>query len=77
MSLIHWASWCTPLISALRMQRQADLCEFKAILVYKASLGQPRLFYTDKPCFKKTVVHAFNPSTWKAEVGEFLSSRLA
>jgi hypothetical protein len=23
------------------------------------------------------VAHAFNPSTWKAEAGEFLSSRLA
>jgi hypothetical protein len=29
----HW--WCTPLISALRRQRQEDLCEFKASLIYK------------------------------------------
>jgi hypothetical protein len=26
--------WCTPLIPALRGQRQADLCEFKASLIY-------------------------------------------
>ena len=29
--------WLTPLIPALRRQRQADLCEFKASLVYRAS----------------------------------------
>jgi hypothetical protein len=27
----------TPLISALRRQRKADLCEFKACLVYRVS----------------------------------------
>ena len=30
--------WCTPLIPALRRQRQVDLCEFKANLVYKLSI---------------------------------------
>jgi hypothetical protein len=29
--------WRTPLIPALRMQRQADLCEFKVSLVYRSS----------------------------------------
>ena len=28
--------WCTPLIPALRRQKQVDLCEFKAILVDKS-----------------------------------------
>jgi hypothetical protein len=40
-------------ILALGRQRQMDLCEFKAILVYRASLGQPGLYYTDKPCLKQ------------------------
>jgi hypothetical protein len=37
----------------------------------------------EKPCLKKNkkqlgvVVHAFNPSTWEAEAGRFLSSRPA
>jgi hypothetical protein len=31
-----------PLIPVLRRQRQADLCEFKASLVYKVSPGQPQ-----------------------------------
>ena len=34
--------WCTPLIPALRRQRQADLCEFEASLVYKSQF-QDRL----------------------------------
>jgi hypothetical protein len=29
--------WCTPLIPAIRGQRQANLCKFEAILVYRAS----------------------------------------
>jgi hypothetical protein len=29
--------WCTPLIPALRRQRQLDLCEFKVSLVYIGS----------------------------------------
>ena len=28
--------WCTPLIPALGRQRQVDLCEFEASLVYKS-----------------------------------------
>jgi hypothetical protein len=41
------------------------------------------MVYTMRQCFKKkqakpgVVVHAFNPSTWEAEAGEFLSSRPA
>ena len=33
---------CTLLVSALRKQRQVDLCEFKSNLVYKASLRSAR-----------------------------------
>jgi hypothetical protein len=45
---------CIPLISPLRRrQRQADLSEFEANLVYKASLGQPGLCYREKPCLEK------------------------
>ena len=29
--------WLTPLITACRRQRQVDLCEFEASLVYRAS----------------------------------------
>ena len=29
--------WCMPLIPALRRQRQADLCKFKASQVYRSS----------------------------------------
>jgi hypothetical protein len=32
-----WWWWCTPLIPALRRQKQADLCEFKASMVYRVS----------------------------------------
>jgi hypothetical protein len=32
-----WMLRCTPLIPALRRQRQVDLCEFEASLVYKVS----------------------------------------
>jgi hypothetical protein len=42
--------WRTPIIPALRRQRQADLCEFKASLVYRAS------FRTDKDTQRNPVV---------------------
>jgi hypothetical protein len=32
-----WAWWHMPLVLALRRQKQMDLCEFQAILVYKGS----------------------------------------
>ena len=40
-----------PLIPALRKQRQADLSEFEASLVYRVP-GQPEC-YTVKPCLRK------------------------
>ena len=33
--------WHTPLIPALRRQRQVVLCELEASLVYRVNLGQP------------------------------------
>ena len=33
--MVSWAWWHVPLISALGRQRQVDLCEFKAIMVYR------------------------------------------
>ena len=45
--------WFITLILALRRQRQADLCEFEASLVYKVSPGQPELCYIGKPHFKQ------------------------
>jgi hypothetical protein len=53
-------------------QRLVCFCDIEASMVY-----------TMRQCFKKkqakpgVVVHAFNPSTWEAEAGEFLSSRPA
>ena len=41
-----------PLISALRRQRQEDLCEFKASLVYTMSSRTARA--TERDSFKKT-----------------------
>jgi hypothetical protein len=35
------AWWCTPLIPALKRQRQADLCGLRASLVYIPVPGQP------------------------------------
>jgi hypothetical protein len=37
-----------PLISELKRQKQVDLCEFKARLVYKASPGQDSQGYYKK-----------------------------
>ena len=34
--------WCTPVIPALRRQRQGDLCQFKASLVYRVSSRMAR-----------------------------------
>jgi hypothetical protein len=34
--------WCTPLIPALGRQRQVDLCEFEASLLYKVSYRTAR-----------------------------------
>jgi hypothetical protein len=62
----------------------------RRILGYIASLRPASMGYM-RPCFKEeeekpttksifswaVVAHAFNPSTWEAEVGGFLSSRPA
>lgn len=37
-------AWCRRLILAPERLRQADLCEFKAILVYIVSSGKPGLY---------------------------------
>ena len=42
-----WWWWCMPLIPELRRQRQVDLCESEASLVYKFQDCQG---YTEKPC---------------------------
>jgi hypothetical protein len=39
----NWAWWCTPLILVLGRQRQVNLCELKARLVYTESSSQPGL----------------------------------
>jgi hypothetical protein len=63
-----------------------DLCELEAHLVYRESSRTSRVaqrnpvFKNQKKKKKKkpgVVAHAFNPSTWEAEAGEFLSSRPA
>jgi hypothetical protein len=41
-----------PLIPALKRQRQVDLWEFKASLVYIVSYNQG---YIEKPCLKKKI----------------------
>lgn len=41
------ARWYTPSVSALWRQRQANLCAFKASLVYKVSPGQLGLLYRE------------------------------
>jgi hypothetical protein len=40
--------WCIPLILALGRQRQVNLCEFEASLVYREF--QDSQGYTEKPC---------------------------
>ena len=44
--------WHTPLIPALRKQRQADLCEFKASLVHRAS-SRTGSIATENPVSRK------------------------
>ena len=41
-----------PLIPALRRQRQVNLCEFKASLVYRASFRTARTVTTEKTCLE-------------------------
>lgn len=42
-TLRDWVKWLMPLVSVLRRQKQADLCEFSNSLVTKQALGQPGL----------------------------------
>ena len=55
---LHWAWWCTFFIPALGRQRQVDLYEFEASLVYQASSRTARtidrnLVWKNKPKTKK------------------------
>ena len=43
----------TPLILALGRQRQTDLCEFEATLVYRLSSRTSQDCSTEKPCLEK------------------------
>jgi hypothetical protein len=45
--------WCTTLIAALGRERQADLCKFKASLVYEVKPGLQGLCYIEKACLVK------------------------
>jgi hypothetical protein len=49
----HQVRWHTPLIPALKRQRQADLCEFWASLVYRVS-PDSQGYHTEKFCLRKT-----------------------
>jgi len=49
---LNWA-WChTPLIPALRKQRQADLCEFEVSLICKVEFNNIQGCFTEKPCLE-------------------------
>ena len=56
--------WRKPLIPALRRKRQADVCEFEASLVYRAS-SRTGSEATEKPCL--------NSPSKKAQLSWFLS----
>lgn len=45
--------WHTPLISARRKEKQADLCEFKDSLVYRVSSRTVRAFNKVNPVSKE------------------------
>jgi hypothetical protein len=46
------AEWCTPLMPAVRKQRQGDLCEFEALLVYRVS-SRTSQSYIVRLCLKQ------------------------
>ena len=47
-----------PIISALRRQRQVDICEFEASLVYRVS-SRTGSIATEKPCPEKPEKKSF------------------
>jgi hypothetical protein len=62
-SLCGLAQWDTPLVERLGRQRQADLCESKASLVYIESSKPNRPCLKNKQTnriFPSVVVHAFS-----------------
>ena len=63
--------WCTPLIPALGRQKQVDLCEFKARLVYMEF--QDSQGYTEK----HTHTHTHTPLTKQSPPPPQRSSMLA
>lgn len=54
-----------PFIPALVKQRQADLYDFEASLVYKVSLGLPGLCNIEKPYLKKILILYLNEKTFQ------------
>ena len=56
--------WHALLIPALRMQRQMDLCEFEASLVYKVS-SRSQNCNTEKPYLKKKKFKTGNRVNYK------------
>jgi hypothetical protein len=49
--------WCTPLIPALRRQRQVYLCEFEASLIYRVSSRTVSAIQRNSVSDKKDYVH--------------------
>lgn len=48
--------WYMPLILALDRQRQEDLCEFKASLIYRASSRTARDYTEKLSCLEKLLI---------------------
>jgi hypothetical protein len=84
---IYKERWCTLVIPAPRLQKQENHkfnqpglhCK---TLIFKKSLRQgnglrsmPRPTLEKLDASRAVVAHVFDPSTWEAEVGGFLSSR--
>lgn len=57
--------------------RGREISEFEAILIYKVNTGQPRLYYTEKPCLeKKEERNKWGPVTgWGVGWGQILVSK--